>query len=78
MHYYYHNFTFLAEKRAANDPELADGPNYNFLSDPEKYANGVRKAGLLAKKLKEYKLEDFNDAFSLRRYNYAEAFLAET
>ena len=47
---------------------MKGGPNYYFLSDTEKYANGVRKAALMAKKLKEYKLGEFADAFLLRRY----------
>jgi len=61
-------YLFYTEKRIAEDPELKGGPNYYFLSNSEKYANGVRKATLLAKKLKEYKLGDFTDAFLLRRY----------
>lgn len=69
-------FTLSTEKRVAEDPELKGGPHYCFLSNSQKYANGVRKARLLVKKLSEYKLEDFFDAFMLRRYCKMQEFSA--
>ena len=58
----------ISEQLALKEKEFTEGPDYNFLSRPEKYDRGVKKAVHYIRKIKELDLQSPADQYFYRRY----------
>jgi hypothetical protein len=48
----------LTEQLVANDKDVAQAPDYHFLSRTEKYNEAIRKSAIFIRMVKEHKLDN--------------------
>ena len=58
---------FVSEQLALKEKIFTEGPDYSFLSRPEKYDRGVKKAVHYIRKIKELDLMSPADQYWFRR-----------
>ena len=59
----------VTEDLVYSDEELMRSPDYSFMSVEEKYSEGVRKACLIVKRMRQHNLNNYMDAFLFRWYS---------